>query len=90
MKISILFIMLFPVLASAKPNCKQQVTYLKNSLLILQETIADCEKKPQPQCNAFIGANHESILHGIEYAIDICPRSWKKRLNKIKRKIKHE
>lgn len=82
MKISILFIMLFPVLASAKPNCKQQVAYLKKSLLVLQETIADCEKEPQPQYNAFIGANHESILHGIDYAIDICPESWKKNLIK--------
>ena len=82
-------VLCMPVMANAEPpTCKQQIVYLKDSLKNLQETIAECEKDWDGTCNAAIGVNHEAILNGLDYASQICPVEWAKKLEKIKEKLK--
>lgn len=81
-------ILCMPLMVNAEPTCKQQINYLKHSLKNLQDTIKSCEKDWDGTCNAAIGANHEAILNGLDYASQICPVEWTKRLEKIKEKLK--
>lgn len=90
MKSVLLFMMLTAPIVNvhAEPTCKQQITHLKNSLKNLESIIADCQKNWDSTCNSAIGANHEAILNGLDYASQICPVRWTKRLEKIKEKLK--
>ena len=81
-------VLCMPVMASAEPTCKEQIVYLKDSLKNLQDTIKSCEKDWDGTCNAAIGANHEAILNGLDYASQICPAEWTKKLEKLKEKMK--
>lgn len=90
MKSILLFIMLtVPTLnVHATPTCKQQVTHLKNSLENLESIILECQRNWDNTCRAAIGANREAILNGLDYASQICPVEWNRKLEKIKEKIK--
>ena len=80
-----IFILTLPTLAQAKPTCKEQIAFVKDTIKVLEETIQECEKKWDATCNMAISSNHEAVLDGFDYAVQICPIEWKKRLKKIER-----
>ena len=86
----IMFILTLPVLAQAKPTCKQQIAFVKDTIKVLEQTIKECQKEWDGTCNMAIAANHEAVLDGFEYAYQICPVEWKKRLKKVERAFNNE
>ena len=85
-----IFILTLPTLAQAKPTCKEQIAFVKDTIKVLEQTIEECQKEWDGTCNMAIAANHEAVLDGFDYAYQICPIEWKKRLKKVERTFNNE
>ena len=87
--IVLFFILTIPTI-NAQPTCKEQIAFVRDTIKVLEETIKECQKKWDDTCNMAIAANHESVLDGFDYAYQICPAEWAKRLKKVERTFNNE
>lgn len=79
-----------PIMANAEPpKCKEQIAFVKDTIKVLQQTIKECQKTWDGTCNMAIANNHEAVIDGFDYAYQICPAEWAKKLKKIERKFKN-